>query len=136
MNLFVCTDKSGGILFANRRVSTDSAVRKKIFDIIGQKMLFLNGYTAGQFENTEQLCVFDDFVSQMQEDDFCFIENSKANLDLFNQIFLFNWNRNYPADTFFNVGTEFEKISSQSFAGTSHKKITLTVYRRQKNERH
>lgn len=129
MNLFVCTDKNGGILFANRRVSMDSAVRKKIFEIIGEKQLFLNRYTAEQFEESGQLCVSDDFVSQMGEDDFCFIENTKVSLDLFNRVFLFNWNRNYPADTFFKINSQFKKISSQNFAGTSHEKITLTVYR-------
>ena len=42
MKLFICIDKNGGLTFGGRRLSSDSVVRKKIFEIIKEKSPFLN----------------------------------------------------------------------------------------------
>ena len=129
MKLFICIDKSGGILFNNRRQSMDSVVRKRMLEIIGERKLFLNQYSESQFEDKSKLTVSDNFISLMADDDFCFIENTDFDVSSFNELYVFNWNRNYPFDKSFLIDNSFKKIKTECFAGTSHDKITLTIYR-------
>ena len=131
MKLIICCDKNGGISFAGRRQSSDSAVRKKIYEIIGDQKLYLNSYSAGQFENTERLFISVSFISDMKNGDFCFEETTEPDLTLFDEIYVFCWNRDYPADRHLAINPPFKKIKSTSFAGNSHKKITLSVYGRE-----
>ncbi|HBJ10354.1 MAG TPA: ribonuclease Z [Ruminococcaceae bacterium] len=131
MKMFICTDKNGGTAFADRRQSSDSAVRKKIFEITGGKPLYLNSYSAQQFEDKSGLIISEDFISNMHKGDFCFAENTCPDLSLFDELYIFNWNRNYPADKYFEPAPAFKRVKSEKFTGTSHDKITLTVYRRE-----
>lgn len=131
MKLIICCDKNCGISFAGRRQSSDSAVRKKIYEIIGDQKLYLNSYSAGRFESTEQLFISESFISDMKNGDFCFAENTVPDLTLFDEIYVFNWNRDYPADRYLAIKPPFKKIKSTSFVGNSHKKITLSVYGRE-----
>lgn len=132
MKLIVCVDKSNGMLFNNRRQSQDSALREKIFSLVGDNKLFLNEYSARQFENTDRLIICDDFVSKATNDDFCFVENMQIPVDCIDEVYLFQWNRDYPADMYFTVDlkTGFKKIKVEDFAGSSHKKITLEIYKK------
>lgn len=132
MKIIVCVDKSNGMLFNNRRQSQDSVLREKIFSIIGEKKLFLNEYTAKQFENKDKLNICDNFLLKADSDDFCFIENVSVPIEMVNEVYLFQWNRNYPADFYFtyDLKTDFKKIKTEDFAGSSHKKITLEVYKK------
>lgn len=131
MKLIICCDKNGGISFAGRRQSSDSAVRKKIYEIIGDQKLYLNSYSAGWFESTERLFISESFISDMKSGDFCFAENTEPDLALFDEIYVFCWNRDYPADRYLSLESPFKKIKSTSFVGNSHKKITLSVYGRE-----
>ena len=75
----------------------------------------------------------EDFLSVASDDDICFIENVEIPMDKVTQIYLFQWNRDYPADVYFDYNLKdlgFKKIRSEDFAGSSHKKITLEVYQR------
>lgn len=133
MKIAVCIEKSGGMLFNKRRVSQDGAVRKKLLEIAGDGKLYLNCYSAKQFESTEKLCICSDFLSRASEQDLCFVEDTDIPFDAVTQIYLFRWNRDYPADRYWNGDPQalgFEKISTEHFAGSSHKKITLDVYQR------
>ena len=75
MKIFVCIDKSGGMLFNNRRLSQDSIVRQKMLEITGSSKLYLNSYSAKQFESSDKLIIDDNFLTTAAENDFCFIEN-------------------------------------------------------------
>ena len=75
MKLIVCVDKSNGMLFNNRRQSQDKVLREKLLSLVGEDRLFLNAYSARQFENNEKLTVCEDFLAMAGEDDFCFVEN-------------------------------------------------------------
>lgn len=132
LKLIVCVDKSNGMLFNNRRQSQDSALREKIFSLVGDNKLFLNEYSAKQFENTDKLIICDDFISKATSDDFCFVENTQIPIDMIDEVYLFQWNRDYPADMYFTVDlkTGFKKIKSEDFVGTSHKKITLEIHKK------
>ena len=53
-------------------------------------------------------------------------------VDCIDEVYLFQWNRDYPADMYFTVDlkTGFKKIKVEDFAGSSHKKITLEIYKK------
>ena len=133
MKIAICIDKSGGILFGGRRLSQDSALRMKLIEIVSDGNLLMNEYSAKQFEANEKIKISEDFLSEANENDICFIENVEVPMDKVSEIYLFNWNRNYPVDTYFEFepkGLGFKRIKKKDFVGSSHKKITLEVYRR------
>jgi hypothetical protein len=133
MKVIICIEKSNGMMFNNRRHSKDVALQQKIFDIIGDKKLFVNEYTAGQFENTEQLEISADFLNKATDDDYCFIENEVVPMEKISELLIFQWNRDYPSDFYFEADPKvlgFKKIKTENFAGNSHKKITLEVFKR------
>ncbi len=132
MNIIVCVDKDNGILFNNRRLSKDKIVSEKILEITASSKLLMNEYTKSLFENSENIIVDNDFLQNANSGDFCFIENSDINeYDKIEQVYIFNWNRKYPADRFFNFNlSNFKKVNTENFAGNSHEKITLEIYTR------
>lgn len=133
MKIAICIEKSGGMLFYGRRLSKDRVLQEKLLNMAGEGKLYLNGYSAKQFCDTEQLQVREDFLSAASEEDLCFIENVEIPMDQVTQLYLFQWNRDYPADVYFDYDLKklgFQKVGSEDFAGASHKKITLEEYRR------
>ena len=130
MKIVVCIDKSNGMLFNGRRQSQDSVLREKLLGLIGENKLFVNAYTAKQFEDTRQLQVSEDFLQQAGPEDFCFIEN--VAVPEADEIYLFRWNRDYPADTYFELELKpgYRKVKTEDFVGSSHKKITLDIYKK------
>ena len=92
----------------------------------------MNEYTKSLFENSEKIIVDNNFLQNANLGDFCFIENIDINeYDQIEQVYIFNWNRKYPADRFFNLNlSNFKKIKTENFAGNSHEKITLEIYTR------
>ena len=133
MKIAVCIEKSGGMLFNNRRVSKDSILQQRLLECVGEGKILLNEYSAKQFTTVDHLQVSEDFLSVASDDDICFIENVEIPMDKVTQLYLFQWNRDYPADVYFDYNLKdlgFKKIRSEDFAGSSHKKITLEVYQR------
>ena len=131
MKLIVCVDKSNGMLFNSRRQSQDSVLREKMLGIIGNDKLFLNAYSAKQFEKADNLHISETFIKDAGVNDFCFIENCDIPDDGITEVYIFNWNRDYPADRYFELDLKpFKKIKTESFEGSSHKKITLEVYKK------
>ena len=134
MKLAICIDKNGGVLFCGRRLSQDRILREKLLTLLPENgFLYLSPYSAKQFENQERLVCNENFLTLANEQDICFIEESFTNFEIVDTIYLFQWNRLYPADVFFEFDSEtlgFKKSSTQDFEGSSHKKITLTVYER------
>ncbi|MBO5856627.1 MAG: ribonuclease Z, partial [Clostridia bacterium] len=103
MNIIVCVDKDNGMLFNNRRLSKDKIVSEKILEITSSSKLLMNEYTKSLFENSENIIVDNNFLRNANSGDFCFIENVNINeYDEIEQVYIFNWNRKYPADKFFN----------------------------------
>ncbi len=130
MKLIVCIDKSNGMMFNNRRQSQDSVLREKVLELVGEKKLLLNAYTAKQFEEWRQLEVREDFLTVATTEDFCFVEDQPIPVDRVDEVYLFRWNRDYPADQTFDLDLKenFRKIKTEEFTGSSHKKITLEIY--------
>ncbi len=131
MKIFVCIDKSNGLTFCGKRLSRDSVVCHKILEIIGQEKLHLNSYSAKLFESADRLAINDNFL-YLANDGYCFVENNAVPGDA-DEYYIFNWRRNYPADTYFELdlkAPKYKKIKAENLVGTSHKKITLEVYKR------
>ncbi len=133
MKAIVCLDKSKGMLFNNRRQSRDEILNEKVAGLVGDGQLFLNEYSSKLFEGKCALVISDDFCDRAGDEDFCFVENSALPIDKVKELFVFWWNRDYPGDTYFSydpVEYGFKRVKKEDFAGNSHKKITLEIYRR------
>lgn len=138
MKIAICVDKSNGILFGGKRLSQDGILRNKLIELVGDGKLCMNEYSAKQFDNDDRLQVCEDFLLSAGQNSICFVENVEIPMDKVSELYLFNWNRDYPADTYFKVDLneyQFKRIKKEDFVGSSHKKITLEVYRRGQNEK-
>lgn len=131
MVLCVAVDDNDGMTFHNRRQSQDKLLRRHILALSQGRKLWMNAYTAKQFTFPlpDNIVVDEDFWTKGNRDDFCFVENlSVAQYESYiTKIFLFKWNRVYPADTYLDFPLDqngWRMISVLEFEGNSHKKIT------------
>ncbi len=134
MKVIICVEKSGGMLFNGRRHSKDAVLQQKIFELIRERELLVNDYTARQFKTTEGLKICPDFLEIAGEEDYCFVENENIPMDKVSELLIFHWNRDYPSDVYLShdlAALGFKRAKKQDFAGSSHKKITLEIYRRE-----
>ncbi len=134
MNILICLDDKNGLLFNNRRLSRDRVLNKEITEISKGKALWMNEYSSKLFEK-EKICVHEAFWEKAEKGDFCFFENNptQSTIDKAEIIYVFLWNRHYPADIYFDYDLEKEGFSlseTKEFAGSSHEKITLNIWRR------
>ena len=130
MKLIVCLDNQNGMLFHHRRQSSDMAVCRRMLELAGDCSLFMNsfsGYLFADFSGNIQ--IRDDFLEIAGPDDFCFLENMDIvpYLDRVTKVYVFRWNRDYPADMRFPAPLVNGCVIAE-FAGNSHERITLEVY--------
>jgi hypothetical protein len=133
LNIIVCIDKNGGMAFMGKRQSQDRVLREKVLEIANGSRLLMNSYSAKQFENADGIIVDDDFLNNAGQGEFCFVEDKEITKENVESFYIFNWNRKYPGDLFFNVDLKaegFKKIKKEEFQGNSHDKITLEIYSR------
>ena len=133
MNIIICIDKNGGMSFSGKRQSMDCVLREKVLEITNGSRLLMNSYSAKQFENADGIIVDSDFLNNANQGDFCFVEDKEITAENVESFYIFNWNRKYPGDLFFNVDLKaegFKKIKKEEFQGNSHDKITLEIYSR------
>lgn len=133
MNIIICVDKKNGMLFNGRRQSQDRVLREKIMELCPGKKIWMNSYSASQFSEYSNTSVSEDFLQQAGPGEYCFVENVSLTLDNVNEIYIFQWNRHYPADTYFDIDLKkngFKKKKQEDFKGSSHDKITLEIYER------
>ncbi len=135
MNIIVCLDEKGGMLFNHRRQSADRAVRDRILALCKGKKLWMNHYSATQFDckSTPEINVDDNFLLEAQAGEYCFVEDAallpyEAWIE---KVVIYQWNRVYPADMHFDIpllerGWKCRK--TEDFAGNSHERITMEVY--------
>lgn len=131
MQVIITVENRNGMLFNHRRVSRDQKVSERILAYCKEKRLWMNAYSAKLFENNPQICVSETFLEQ--KDAICFVEDQDVTpyLPEIDTILLFHWNRDYPADFFFTVDlSEWNRIHQEEFAGKSHEKITMEVYKK------
>ena len=131
MQVIITVENRNGMLFNPRRHSRDQKVSERILAYCKEKKLWMNAYSAKLFENNPQICVSETFLEQ--KDAICFVEDQDVTpyLPEIDTIILFHWNRDYPADLFFTVDlSEWNRIHQEEFAGKSHDKITMEVYKK------
>ena len=134
MILIVCIDERGGMMFNNRRQSRDKAVIDRIVEIVQGSKLWLSSYSKSLFDQVAILLEVDDnFLQKAGNGEFCFAENADITqyTPKIEKLYLFRWNRHYPANLYFPLDLgEFKQIARSEFTGNSHEKITLEVYER------
>ena len=136
MKLIVCLDDKNGMSFNGRRQSTDSAVTARILELVGEQVLYINGYSKKLFGGEIENIVTDDrFLDIAGRSDYCFAEITDVSdyLEQADEIVIFRWNRVYPADMYFPVhllDSQWKRKETYEFTGSSHQKITQEVYYR------
>ena len=131
MKFIFCVDKNNGLLFGWRRQSQDSVLREKMLEYVGEARLLVSEYTAKQFDTG--VVVDNDYLSLAEDDAYCFVEDGDYDLSVADEVVLFLWNREYPADKFLEFEPKsmgFKRVQKTDFEGSSHKKITMEVYKR------
>ncbi len=133
MKCIVCVSKNNGMLFNNRRQSRDITIIEDILKNIGTSKLYINEFSKGLFY--EKSFVDKDFLDNAENNDFCFVENIDLTnyKDKIDTLIIYRWNRDYPADFFFELDLSSWKLKSKcDFSGNSHPKITKEVYKNEK----
>lgn len=133
MIVCVTLDNNNGMMFNNRRQSQDSLLRKDIIDHCNGSRLWMNTYSEMLFDKSDDVDVVIDneFLQKAEENDYCFVEtnNLQDYETRISKIILYRWNRDYPADLYFEIDLNNWILSSSSdFAGSSHEKITKEVW--------
>ena len=133
MTIIICVDDNWGIMFNHRRQSQDKIVREHILKEIKGNTLRMNSYSAKMFGKHPQICVDEDFMDMAAPDDYCFVEDCSVSpyKQQISQVIVYKWNRNYPADQYFDMSLTdngWRLISSEDFVGNSHEKITKERY--------
>jgi len=93
----------------------------------------MDSYSAKQFEKVESIIIDEDFLLNAKQGDFCFVEDKEITAENVEAFYIFNWNRKYPGDLFFEIDLKaegFKRIKKEEFQGNSHDKITLEIYSR------
>lgn len=135
MILIVCVDKNNGMLFNRRRQSRDKVLIEHIIEISKDKNLWIKHFSKDVFEQykLKNLIIDDELLNKAGSDDYCFVEDilpSKIT-GKFDKIIVYNWNRKYPADLYFDIDiTDWILESETDFKGNSHDKITQKIYKR------
>lgn len=144
MRLIAVVDNGNGMMFAGRRLSKDSALRKRILARTSPRKLWFSHYTFAQFMEEEifdpdillRLNVDDDYMSLAGEEDYVWNETIPCAQyeDQISAVILYRWNRDYPSDVTFDLdmgdASKWKLIRSSEFAGFSHERITEEVYAR------
>ena len=146
MKVIVCVDDGNGMLFNKRRQSQDRVLRDEVQKMTAGQKLWMNAYSARQFQEGSQtgenvtgvsetaaLIVAEDFLRQAGENDFCFVENEKLlpYSDRITEVVVYRWNRSYPGDFHLDLDLkQWRLVQTTEFAGYSHEKITKEIYRK------
>jgi len=101
----VCVDDNLGMIFNNRRQSQDRVLREYILKLAEGHKLWMNHYSAQQFELASQIDVNDNFLDEATPGEYCFVEDIdvKPYKQQAEKIVLFKWNRRYPGDLRFGI---------------------------------
>ena len=149
MKIIVCVDNQNGMMFNHRRQSQDRVLRKRILELTGGKKLWMNAYSqkqflqgnmpkeqeqSGQLGQSGQIQADEAFLEKAGPGEYCFVEDKDVvpYESRIEEVILCHWNRDYPADVFFEVDLSKWRLEERKdFSGYSHEKITKEIYNRQ-----
>ena len=134
MNVAVCVDERGGMMFNRRRQSRDSAVTARVLEIARERggTLYVSAYSSALFDGADGVRVVTVDAVPTGGDGVFFVEDTDISgyINEIETLYLFRWGRRYPADV--TIPFDPQKLMTLSstceFSGTSHEKITLEVY--------
>lgn len=136
MKLIICIDENNGMLFNQRRQSRDKELIKHIKNLVWGKRLWINSFSEKLFEGICEYSLINNFF-EIGKDDYCFIENFDPKMleEQIDELILYNWNRSYPADTYFNICLDsWRLVYEQELIGSSHERITERIYQKEEKE--
>ena len=131
MVLIVCLDDNNGMMFNNRRQSTDRIVTERIFAYTPEENLIVSDYSIKKYPNCKR---FSNLKTSFCENDVCFAETAdlaQICLEYADKLIVYRWNRVYPADAYFPVkklNEEWSLHSCSEFSGHSHDVVREEVY--------
>lgn len=134
MTVFLCTDERGGMIFMNRRVSSDKILTKDIEKSVGDGVLYISDFSEFLFENSDiSVMSVPNPLDLAGENDFVFVENFslKESVERIDKLIIYNWNRKYPFDFSLDINPlkeGFTLSKKYDFKGKSHDKITKEIY--------
>lgn len=133
MILIVCVDDHNGMMFNHRRQSQDRVLRADVLELTVGKVLWMNAYSRKQFteSGSDEIRVDETFLDAAGDGELCFVENADVSrcVERIEEIYVYRWNRDYPADVYFPVDLSGWKCGeTKEFAGSSHEKITRERY--------
>lgn len=133
MKIAVCLDDSNGMLFGGRRQSKDKCLRQELLKLVQPNALWMNSFSAKQFEPADAIQVAENFLKAAPQDGWCFVENTDVlpYKEKITHIAIYRWNRHYPSDVKFPVEAfchSWQLISTRTFPGNSHDEITEEIY--------
>ncbi|MGN0182555.1 MAG: ribonuclease Z [Candidatus Ornithomonoglobus sp.] len=127
MILIACVDNKNGMLFNKRRQSRDRVLIERIKSITAEKKLWMNSYSAQLFGS--RVYIDENFQNKAAKGEFCFTENERPQGEKAEKIILYKWNRDYPADMYFDIDLSGWRLeASTDFKGYSHDRITEEIY--------
>ena len=133
MKLIICLDERKGMLFDRRRQSRDRLLIKDIESHIGGALLFISAYSEPLFCKSQiHYRVTENPLLAAGETEYCFLEAPlpASKPDALRELVLYNWNRHYPADVFFDMDLQGMQLAEiTDFVGSSHEKITKEVWK-------
>ena len=125
MNLIVCIANNNGIMFNKRRVSKDALLIERLKGITKENKIYVSEYSKPLFDGFDNLVLS---IENLTNNDFYFLEDENYNGNI-DKIIIYKWNRDYPADKYFDIDlSSYELISTQDFQGSSHDLITEEIY--------
>lgn len=131
MEVMVFLDDGGGMLFNHRRQSRDKVLVGKIQQLCRNRRLWMNAYSSRLYGDLPGAVVDEDFLAKAGPGELCLVE-TEALLPVADQIevlYVFRWNRRYPADLFLDLPLDqWDRIATEEFPGSSHEKLTLERY--------
>lgn len=136
MNVIVCIDDRGGMMFNGRRQSRDKNVYADIVSYVPMGKLYMSEYSRSLFvDSGAPLVATDSFLDIAAAGDYCFVEDREIlpYLDRIESVTVYHWNRHYPSDRQFDVDLSakgFKLAETVDFEGYSHEKITRETYTR------
>lgn len=130
MIIAACVDEAMGLQFNGRRQSRDRIVMEQLCAMAGDRLRV--SPASAKLMEPGSAYVGEDYLTGAGAGDWCFVEDTSylALEQEIQQIVLFQWNRSYPADLYFQFPGEWTAAECREFAGSSHEKITVEVYRK------
>ena len=128
MRIALCVDERMGFRFNGRRLSRDRVQQEDLLALCGGEPLRVAPCSALLFSwAADRISVEEDPLAA--SGGLCFLEDRLPPPEAVDELILYCWNRDYPADVRLDWDlTAFRIAEAREFPGRSHPRITRTIY--------